>query len=84
LYKKAGVIFHNLVPETDFQTGLFVSQKQTEKGLAMIRALDAIRHKMGDQYIHFAAEGIKKEWSVRSEMRTPRYTTSWNELKKAS
>lgn len=83
LYKKAGVIFYGLTPESDQQTGLFVSQHQTEKGTATMRAIDAIRHKIGEKYIHFAAEGIKKEWSVRSELRTPRYTTSWNELKKA-
>jgi len=84
LYKKAGVIFYGLSPESGLQTGLFVSTKQTEKGTATMHAMDAIRRKIGEKYIHFAAEGIKKEWSVRSEMRTPRYTTSWNELKKAS
>ena len=84
LYKKAGVIFYGLSPESDLQTGLFVSPDQTKKGTATMRAMDIIRHKIGEKYIHFAAEGIKKEWSVRSEMRTPRYTTSWNELKKAS
>lgn len=84
LYKKAGVIFYGLVPESDLQTGLFVSPNQTLKGVATMRAIDSIRHKIGERYIHFAAEGIKKEWSVRSELRTPRYTTNWNELKKAS
>ncbi|MFZ4555721.1 MAG: DUF4113 domain-containing protein [Pseudanabaena sp.] len=30
--------------------------------------------------IRFACEGIRQDWKMRTDMRSPRYTTRWDEL----
>ena len=32
----------------------------------------------------FLAQGIKKEWSMKRELQSPKYTTNWNQLPRAN
>lgn len=84
VYKKAGVILYGISEEKTLQSGLFVSANDTAKSQKVMRVIDAITRKMGGDAINYAAEGIKKPWVVKSNMRTPRYTTSWSELQKVN
>ena len=84
VYKKAGVILYGIGEEQVLQRGLFVSANETAKSQKVMRAIDTITRKMGGDAINYAAEGIKKPWVVKSNMRTPRYTTSWSELQKVN
>ena len=42
--------------------------------------LDNINFAMRNDILKFAASGVKKDWKMRQEMRSPRYTTRWDEL----
>jgi DNA polymerase V len=35
---------------------------------------------MGRDTIAFASQGIERPWKLRADLRSPRYTTRWDEL----
>jgi len=78
LYKKTGIIFSHLVPETSFQTDFFAPP--SSKNSPLMDVLDRINRTYGDKTLRFAAEGIAQPWKMKSEGRSPRYTTNWHEL----
>jgi DNA polymerase V len=45
-----------------------------------MQALDNINFSMRDDMVKFAASGLSRNWKMRQEMRSPRYTTRWEEL----
>lgn len=79
LYKKAGVMLSGLVPDQTIQANLFVEEKQNGKRLLM-DMVDNVNFSMRDDIIKFATSGTKRNWKMRMEMRSPRYTTRWDEL----
>jgi DNA polymerase V len=79
LYKKAGVMLSGLVPDETIQGNLFVPEKQNGKRLLM-DMLDNVNFAMRDDIVKFAASGTEKNWKMRMELRSPRYTTRWEEM----
>ncbi len=79
IYKKAGVMLSGLVPDETIQGNLFAEEKQNGKRLLM-SMVDNVNFAMRDDIIKFAASGTKRNWKMRMEMRSPRYTTRWHEL----
>ena len=78
-YKKAGVMLSGLVPDDTIQANLFVSEKNNGKRLLM-DMIDNVNFSMRDDVLKFAASGTKRDWKMRVEMRSPRYTTRWEEM----
>jgi DNA polymerase V len=83
-YNKAGVILSDIVPESVIQGNLFVavptSSEKLAKGRALMEAVDNINFSMRGDILKFAASGTTRNWKMRQEMRSPRYTTRWEEL----
>ena len=78
-YKKAGVTLSGLVPDTTIQGNLFVEESDNGKRLLM-NTLDNVNFAMRDDIVKFAASGTARHWKMRQEMRSPRYTSRWNEM----
>lgn len=79
LYKKAGVMLSGLVPDTSIQSNLFVPEnKNCERRL--MDMIDNINFSQRDDVLKFAASGTKRDWKMRMELRSPRYTSRWNEI----
>lgn len=78
-YKKAGVMLSGLVPDATIQANLFVEEKTNNKRMLM-EMLDNVNFAMRDDIVKFAASGTKRDWKMRMELRSPRYTTRWGEL----
>ncbi len=78
-YKKAGVMLSGLVSDETIQANLFVPEKDNGKRMLMA-AIDNVNFSMRDDVIKFAASGTKRDWKMRVEMRSPRYTTRWDEM----
>jgi DNA polymerase V len=79
IYKKAGVILSGIVPDATIQGNLFVPQaKNCERKLMDI--IDNINFSQRDDILKFAVSGTKRNWKMRQELRSPRYTTRWDEL----
>lgn len=82
-YKKAGVILLNIVQDSYLQQDILEEYSHTheKRSKALMQAVDLLNKKYGRGTIQHAAEGIKKEWKVKAELLSPRYTTRWDELK---
>ncbi len=77
-YTKAGVMLDDLVaaevrPRTLFEEG-------TEKRDRLMGAIDEINGRFGKFAAVTAAQGFKREWKMRSEMRSPSWTTDLAEV----
>jgi DNA polymerase V len=82
-YSKAGVTLSGLVPDSSIQANLFKSAASNQSRWLM-GMLDNINFSMRDDIIKYAASGTEKNWKMRQEFRSPRYTTRWNELREVS
>ena len=81
-YKKAGVMLSGIVPDKNIQGNLF--NKQNNETSILMNMVDNINFSMRDDILKFASSGTKKNWKMRQELRSPRYTTRWNEIKTVS
>ncbi len=79
IYKKAGVMLSGLVPDETIQGNLFVAEKVNNNRLLM-SMLDNVNFSMRDDVVKFAASGTARNWKMRQELRSPRYTTRWEEM----
>jgi DNA polymerase V len=81
IYKKAGVMLSGIVPDESIQGNLFMSEtKNCERRL--MDMIDNINFSQRDDILKFARSGTKRNWKMRQELRSPRYTTRWNEIYK--
>ena len=79
LYKKAGVMLSGLVPDTSIQSNLFLpDNKNCERKL--MDMIDNINFSQRDDVLKFATSGTTRDWKMRMELRSPRYTSRWDEL----
>ncbi len=81
IYKKAGVLLSGIVPDTAIQGNLFLPKAINEHRMLM-SMIDNINFSQRDDLLKFAVSGTKRNWKMRQELRSPRYTTRWNELYK--
>ncbi len=79
VYKKAGVMFSDIVPDTNIQGNLFVDPSSNHNRMLM-NALDNINFSMRNDVVKFASTGTKRDWKMRQELRSGRYTTRWEEI----
>ena len=82
-YKKAGVMLSGIVPDTSIQSNLFVPPSKNSRRFLM-NALDNINFSMRDDVVKFASSGLSRDWKMRREFRSPRYTSRWDELRKVN
>lgn len=80
-YRKVGVRLADFSSEEAHQLRIFGEGEPDPKRRAAWAALDAINAEWGTGTVKFAAEGVFRGWKPKSERRTPRYTTRWDELK---
>ena len=66
-------------PDNSIQGNLFSPEaKNGERKL--MEMIDNINFSQRDDVLKFAASGTKKDWKMRQELRSGRYTTRWEEL----
>lgn len=81
-YHRANVLLYDLVSEHLLQPDLFgdtdLLNVQTTQSRS--RALDSINSRYGPGTLYYAAEDLSQAWQPRRQLRSPRYTTNWQEL----
>ncbi|WP_299181153.1 Y-family DNA polymerase [uncultured Neptuniibacter sp.] len=80
-YMKAGVVLNDLQPEDNYQADLFTPDCGSPKALSLMQALDRINRRY-HRGLTFAGQGRQQHWAMQRNYLSPRYTTSWNDLKK--
>ncbi len=79
LYKKAGVMLSGIVPDASIQGNLFFSPEKN-CGRKLMDMVDNVNFSQRDDVLKFAASGTTRDWKMRQELRSPRYTTRWDEI----
>lgn len=83
-YKKCGVMLMELTAKQQRQETLFDDAAARAKSAKVMVAMDAVNSVWGRGTLRTGAAGMSKGWAMRSENRSPRYTTCWNELPMAN
>lgn len=78
-YKKAGVMLSGLVPDASVQGNLFNTETHNCQRRLM-EMMDNINFSQRDDILKFASSGTTRDWKMRQELRSGRYTTRWDEL----
>jgi DNA polymerase V len=79
LYKKAGVMLSGIIPDDSIQGNLFLSEnKNCERKL--MDMIDNVNFSQRDDVLKFASSGTTRDWKMRQELRSGRYTTRWDEI----
>jgi len=78
-YVKAGVMLTGIVPDNALQGDLF-SPPARNQNRALMQAMDNINFSMRDDMVKFVASGLTRNWKMRQEMRSARFTTRWDEV----
>ena len=68
-----------LVPDNAIQGNLFVPEAK-QQGRFLMSVLDNINFSMRSDVVKFAASGTTRNWKMRQELRSPRFTTRWEEM----
>jgi DNA polymerase V len=80
LFKKAGVTLSGIVKDELLQGNLFRPALKNN-GRLLMSMIDNINFSMRDDILKFAASGTARNWKMRQEWRSPRYTSRWDELR---
>jgi DNA polymerase V len=82
LYQKVGILALDLTPEGRRQLCLDEPDGETRRAReALMRVLDGVNAAYGRGTLRLAASGLgKRPWHMRQAYRSPRFTTSWDEL----
>ena len=73
------MVLLNLCDKNYSQGDLFLVKDDPKKE-PVINVIDAINKKIGKRTVFFGAQGTTREWRMRCDNRSPRYTTNWEEL----
>jgi DNA polymerase V len=80
VFKKAGVMLSGIVSDKTLQGNLFVPASKNH-GRMLMNMMDNINFSMRNDILKFAASGLERNWKMRQELRSPRYTSRWDELR---
>lgn len=85
-YKKTGTMLLDLCPAHLVPTDLFsgIDLPDTNRSRVLMATLDEINARMGRGTVRSAGEGLSKPWAMRSDNKSPAFTTDWEQLAIAS
>lgn len=79
-YKKAGVMFYEIMPEGEAQLDLFSRFHDSDRTRRLMGTMDRVNRAMGRHALRFAVEGSVGSWRMRRDFLSGRYTTHWAEI----
>lgn len=79
-YQKSGVGLIEIIDKASQQLDMLNCQPVRSE--LLMQTMDRINKKYGTGTLTTAAEGINKRWKMKTDFRSPSYTTSWAELPK--
>jgi DNA polymerase V len=78
-YKKCGVSLNDLSSVDAVQLD-FLAPAVDCHDEQLMSVIDSLNRRYGTGTIRFASEGMRQDWKMRTDLRSPRYTTRWDEL----
>jgi DNA polymerase V len=80
-YKKAGVILSEIGPEGIGQGDMFAPRDEPDRQ-SLMETLDGLNSRYGRGTVKVSGEGAKGLWKMKSDQKSPSYTTCWDEIAK--
>lgn len=78
IYKKAGVIVTQIIPENEKQFHLF--EEENPKHQLLMKIMDDFQEKTGERKIKLANQDLKATWIMKQNHLSNKYTTDINEI----
>lgn len=78
IYKKAGVIVTEIIPENQKQFHLF--EEENPKHLKLMQVMDDYYKKTGERKIRLGSQDLQRTWKMKQEHLSKRYTTNFKEI----
>ena len=82
-YNKVGIMLSDFSDESIHQLDFFKEKKRCSRDLSVMQMLDGINQSSCGP-VTFLSQGIKKEWSMKRQLKSPQYTTRIEDLLKVS
>tara|TARA_R110000851_G_scaffold32369_1_gene86984 strand:- start:839 stop:2113 length:1275 start_codon:yes stop_codon:yes gene_type:complete len=82
-YQKCGIMLMDLCDHDNEQLGLLaepISDEKRARNEKLMATLDKLNREHGKNTVRIGMPRKQNAWELRCEHRTPRYTTSWEEL----
>lgn len=80
IYKKAGIVISEIIPEKNAQLSLFTPAEPWQQNKQVTKTMDRINARWGKDTIRYGAQGLEQTWKLRRDHLSRRYTTRWDEL----
>lgn len=80
IYKKAGVIVTDIIPENAKQFHLF--EEENPKHQKLMQIIDDFHKRTGERKIKLASQDLERTWTMKQEHLSPKYTTNINDILK--
>lgn len=82
LYQKVGLCLTDLTSKSTQQLDLFeqLSETNNDKMERLMSLIDEANRRFGRHHLHLAAFGSPSHYSMRSDRKSPHYTTRWVDL----
>lgn len=77
-YKKAGIMLSEISPVTFYQADFL--EPAVSSDTRLMKALDSLNERYGRGTVKVSTQGAYKSWQMKSERKSPSYTTNWDEL----
>ncbi len=83
-YHRAGVWLYDFVHEDSLQINLLRQNDHKEhlSQASRMKAVDSLNKRYGKHTVYYASEDLGDAWQPKHQIKTPRYTTRWDELPK--
>lgn len=78
IYKKAGVIVTEIIPENQKQFHLF--EEENPKHLKLMQVMDAYYKKTGERKIRLGNQDLQRTWKMKQDHLSRKYTTNFKEI----
>jgi len=78
IYKKAGVIVTEIIPENQKQLHLF--EEENPKHLKLMQVMDAYYKKTGERKIRLGNQDLQRTWKMKQDHLSRKYTTNFKEI----
>lgn len=79
-YKKAGVIITEITNNKAIQTNLFDDVTNRNKQERLMKVVDSLNKGFTRNMLSLAVQGINRQWTLKQELLSGRYTTDMNEI----
>jgi DNA polymerase V len=80
IYKRAGVIVSDIIPQSQIQLTFFDKIDHIEKRQNLMAAVDKLNDYYGRMKVRLAINGYECRWHLRQEQLSPCYTTRISDL----